>query len=73
MLHVSKQGILLLSAVQDAVTLTHTYLYVAWPHLYMLIYNLIACPLQNKIKVSLCEMDKILLLNDMHNHSLHYY
>lgn len=45
---VSKQGITLLPAVQDAVTLTLTHLYVAWPALYMLIYNLITCPLHQK-------------------------
>lgn len=67
MLHVSKHSIMLLPAVQDAVTLTLTYLYVAWPHLYMLVYNLITCALKKK---NLCEMGKILLLNDMRNHSV---
>lgn len=67
MLHVSKYGIMLLPAVQDAVTLTLTYLHVEWPPLYMLIYNLITCPLK---KNPPCEMDKKLLLNDMRNHSV---
>lgn len=48
MLHVSKHSIMLLPAVQDAVTLTLTYLYVVWPHLYMLVYNLITCALKKK-------------------------
>ena len=69
MLNASKYDAVLLTAVQDAMTLTLTYSYVARPPHYMLIYNQIICPLKKKI-ISLCERHKILLLNDMRNHSV---
>lgn len=48
MLNASKCDAMLLTAVQDAMTLTLTYLYVARPPHYMLIYNQIICPLKKK-------------------------
>lgn len=52
MLNASKHDAMLLTAVQDAMTLTLTYLYVARPPRYMLIYNLITCPLKKKSSLS---------------------
>lgn len=52
MLNASKYDTMLLTAVQDAMTLTLTYLYVSRPPDYMLIYNLIICPVKKKSSFS---------------------